>query len=56
MDNREFNELVNMYMANADICVAKLREWCKKGTVGFEVSVSSYLHWLMIVAISYCGI
>ena len=31
MDYRELNEHVNMFMGNADVCVAKLRELCKKG-------------------------
>ena len=32
MDNRELNEYVDTFTCNADVCAAKLREWCKRDT------------------------
>ena len=54
MDYRELNEHVDTFEDDADVCAAKMREWCI--TAGFKESVSSDLHWLIIVAISDCGI
>ena len=34
MDYGELNEHVDMFTTSADICAAKLREWCKKGVNG----------------------
>ena len=32
MDYRELNQHVDAFTANADVCAAKLREWCQQGS------------------------
>ena len=32
MDYRELNQPVDTFTANADVCAAKLQEWCQKGS------------------------
>ena len=46
MDYKELNGHVDMFMDNADVCVAQLREWCKEGAnVSLHIFRFALNHW-----------